>query len=233
MQLLHENITQTFNELYLIETLNLNNKTILELGCGSANMTQKIAQEGQNRKVIAYEIDAIQHEKNLTLDVLNIDFVLGVAQDIDLPDNSVDMIFMFKSFHHIPKEHMSQALKEIHRVLKPNALAYISEPLFLGEQNYLVSLFHDEEEVRKDAFEAIEAYVEQGEMKLFKEIFFHSEVNYANFEDFQKKQMNLTYNDDSIDEALHNKVHSEYTRLAEEDGSASFLKPFRVDILQK
>ena len=36
MKLIEENITQTLDEIYLIETLNLDNKTILELGCGSA-----------------------------------------------------------------------------------------------------------------------------------------------------------------------------------------------------
>ncbi len=233
MQLLNENITQTLNEHYFVESFYLDNKTILELGCGAATMTQKIANTGENRKIIACEIDEIQHQKNLQLDITNITFKLSGAQNIPCEDSSIDMIFMFKSFHHIPKELMNQALGEIKRVLKPNGLAYISEPLFLGEQNYLVSLFHNEEKVRKDAFEAIKACVDNNDMKLFKEVFFNSEVVYNNFKDFEKKQMNLTYNDDAIDAALYTKIQKEYLKLAKEDESAYFLKPFRVDILQK
>ncbi|WP_419769872.1 MAG: class I SAM-dependent methyltransferase [Candidatus Marinarcus sp.] len=233
MKLIDENITETFDEHYLIETLNLNDKVILELGCGDAAKTKQIAQTGFNRKIIAYEIDEIQHNKNVKTHFENIQFVLGAAEDIKLEDNSVDIVFMFKSFHHIQKEFMPNALNEIKRVLKPNGLAYISEPLFYGDQNYLISLFHDEQQVRIDAFEAIKNSVNNNQFKLFKEIFFQTEVNYESFEDFEKKQINLSYISHSMEEQLHTKIKSEYTRLSNMDGKASFLKPFRVDILQK
>lgn len=233
MKLIETNITQTLDEHYLVETLNLNSKTILELGCGAASMTKKIASTGFDRKIIACEVDEVQHQENLKLTIDNIKFILSGAQELPLEDNSIDIILMFKSFHHIPKELMPKALSEIKRVLKPNALAYISEPLFHGEQNYLISLFHDEEQVREDAFNAIKVSVDNSELKLFREIFFQTEVNYKSFEDFEKKQMNLTYNDDAINQSLYEKIKREYKRLANKNNEANFLKPFRVDILQK
>jgi len=231
MKLIEENIQQTIEEIYLVETLNLNGKTILELGCGAASMTKQIAINGFDRKIIACEVDEIQHEKNLNLDIKNIEFRLSGAQDIKLADNTVDFIFMFKSFHHIPKELMTTALKEIKRVLKPNGLAYISEPLFYGEQNELVAIFHDEKEVRIQAFNHIKQAVENNEFKLFKEVFFQTEVTYKNFEDFKKKQMNLTYNSDKSSNEIINKVKEKFNSYG--GGETSFLKPFRVDILQK
>ncbi|NQY94516.1 MAG: hypothetical protein HRT43_10145 [Campylobacteraceae bacterium] len=45
--------------------------------------------------------------------------------------------------------------------------------------------------------------------------------------------MNLTYNEDNIDKTLEEKVKEKYLSFAKEDESTSFLKPFRVDILQK
>lgn len=231
MKLLEENISQTIDEMYLIETLNLNDKKILELGCGAASMTRKIASNGFRREIIACEVDEIQHKKNLQLDIKNIEFRLNGAENIDIEDNSIDFIFMFKSFHHIPKELMSKALDEIKRVLKPNALAYISEPLFMGEQNELVAMFHDEEEVRINAFEAIKKSVENEELKLFKEIFFQSEVRYENFEDFEKKQMNMTYNDHKMTNELKESIKEKFNSYG--GGETTFLKPFRVDILQK
>jgi len=233
MKLLEQDISQTFNEHYIVETFNLNNKVILELGCGAASMTQKIASTGFDRKVIAYEVDSIQHEKNLNLELDNVEFVLCGAQDIQLKNASVDAIFMFKSFHHIPKELMTKALEEVNRVLKPGGLAYISEPLFQGQQNELIAMFHDEEEVRIDAFEAIKNFVEQDKIKLFKEMFFHQESSYKNFEDFKNKHMNLSYNNDNISKELEEKIKEKYLSFANKDESAYFLKPFRVDILQK
>ena len=232
MKLIENNITQTLDEIYLVETINLNNKTILELGCGNASMTKQIAQNGFDRKIIACEVDEVQHKKNLLLDIENIEFKLCGAENIDLEDESVDVIYMFKSFHHIPLELMSNALDEISRVLKANGLIYISEPLFAGEQNELISMFHDEEEVRQNAFNHIKDAVDNEKFKLFREIFFQSEVVYKDFEDFEKRQMNLTYNDNDISKELKEKIKNKFNSF-NEGKESSFMKPFRVDILQK
>ena len=79
MKLIEKNITQNIEEIYLLETLNLNDKTILELGCGNASMTKQISQNGFNRKIIACEVDKIQHNKNLELNIENIEFKLSSA----------------------------------------------------------------------------------------------------------------------------------------------------------
>lgn len=232
MKLIEDNITQTLEEIYLVETLNLDNKTILELGCGNASMTKMIAENGSNRKVIACEVDEIQHKKNISLNIPNIEFKLNGAQNIELEDESIDAIFMFKSFHHIPYDLMKKALKEIKRVLKPNALVYISEPLFKGSQNELIAMFHDEEQVRIDAFEHIKNSVENEEFKLFREIFFQTEVIYKDFEDFKNKQMNLSYNNNNITKQLEEEIKNKFNSF-NNGKETSFMKPFRVDILQK
>lgn len=232
MKLIDKNIKQTLDEHYLVETLNLNDKTILELGCGDAQMSQKIAQTGFNRKLYACEVDEVQHKTNLEKEIQNINFILCGAQELPFKDESIDMVFMFKSLHHVPKNLLSKALLEIKRVLKKNALLYISEPLFYGKQNELVAIFHNEEEVRADAFEAIKISVENEEFKLFKELFFNTEVSYESFEDFKNKQMNLSYNNDDITKETILKVQNRYKEYSQNE-KASFLKPFRVDILQK
>ncbi|XPV70371.1 MAG: class I SAM-dependent methyltransferase [Halarcobacter sp.] len=231
MKLLEENITQTIDEIYLLETLNLDNKTILELGCGGAAMTKKIANNGQNRKIIACEVDEIQHKKNLKLNIKNIKFEDYPAEDIKLEDNSIDMVLMFKSFHHIPEENMTKALAEIKRVLKPNGLAYISEPLYQGEQNALISIFHEEKHEREVAFEHIKKAVDNEMFKLFKEVFFQTPITYENFDDFKTKQMDVTHLDNVYSKQLVQKVKEKYESYSK--GKHTFLKPFRVDILQK
>ena len=231
MKLLEKNITQELNEEFLIESLNLNNKTILELGCGDAQKSIKLATNGFDRKVIACEVDEVQYKKNLEKDIANIEFLLCGAQDIPLKDESVEIIFLFKSFHHIPEELMDKALTEMKRVLKPNGLIYISEPLFQGPLNDIISVFHDEEYVREKAFEAIKRSVEKEQFKLFNEIFFYTPVTYKDFEDFKSKVMNVTFNDYSLDEETIEKTKEKFENYTKK--TTTFEKPFRVDILQK
>ncbi|PLY11489.1 MAG: SAM-dependent methyltransferase [Arcobacter sp.] len=233
MKLIDTNITQELNEDYLIETLNLNNKIILELGCGAASKTIDIASNGFDRKVIACEVDEIQHKKNIQKTYENIEFKLCGAENIDMEDESVDMIFMFKSFHHIPINLMPKALSEIKRVLKPNGLVYISEPLFTGDLSDIIALFHNEEQVRVEAFNAIKSSVEKEEFKLFQEIFFYSPVTYNDFEEFQSKIMNVTFNDNKISKELEKEVEKKFNKYIQNNNPVTFKKPFRVDILQK
>lgn len=234
MKLIEENIIEIFDAHYLVETINLNNKTILELGCGNAAMTKKIAQTGFDRKIFACEVDEIQHKKNLELNIENIEFLLCGAQKIPLEDESINIVLLFKSFHHIPSELMKEALKEIKRVLKPNGIVYICEPLFIGKHNELMSIFNDEQIVRENAFNAIKDSVENEEFKLFKEIFFKTKASYKNFQEFKNKHMNLTFHKGGkVKEDIEKKVEEKYNSFANENGETEFLNPFRVDILQK
>ena len=233
MRLIQTNIQQELNEDYLIETLNLNNKTILELGCGAASKTINIASTGFNRKIIACEVDKIQHQKNLQKSYENIEFKLCGAEDIHLEEESVDMVFMFKSFHHVPINLMPKALSEIKRVLKPNGLAYISEPLFTGELSDMIAMFHNEELVRSEAFNAIKKAVENEEFKLFQEIFFYSLDTYRDFEEFKSRHMSATFNNYNITKELEKEVEKKFNQYAQKNNPITFKKPFRVDILQK
>ena len=136
-------VTCPESEIYN-DLLALDGKHILELGCGGAEITRDIATSGADRKITALEVDGIAHAKNLQItDLPNVTFGLSGAQDIPLEDESVDVVLMFKSLHHVPLEAMEPSMREIRRVLKPGGLAYISEPVFAGDFNDILRLFHD------------------------------------------------------------------------------------------
>jgi SAM-dependent methyltransferase len=73
------------------------------------------------------------------------------AQAIPFQDGSFDLALMLKSLHHVPLDLLDQALAEVHRVLRPQGLLYVSEPVFAGALNEVMRLFHDEELVRAAA----------------------------------------------------------------------------------
>ena len=212
--------------------LSLDGKHILELGCGSAEITRNIATSGADRKVTALEVDELAHEKNLQItDLPNVTFGLAGAQEIPLGDKSVDVVFMFKSLHHVPLELMEPAMHEIRRVLKPGGLLYNSEPVFAGDFNEILRLFHDEQKVREAAFNTVQKVVQEGVFTLVEEVFFNSPMKFEDFAEFEINTINVTHSHHSLDDDLYKQVKQRFEQHVGEDG-AHFLMPMRVDLLQ-
>ena len=213
--------------------LALDGKHILELGCGGAEITRNIASAGAGRKITALEVDEIAHGKNLQItDLPNVTFGLAGAQDIPLEDEAVDVVFMFKSLHHVPLELMDPAMREIRRVLKPGGLAYISEPVFAGAFNEILRLFHDESKVREAAFNTVKKAVDEGLFKLVEETFFNSPMKFESFADFENRILKVTHTHHSLSEEVHDLVKQRFECHLGDDG-AHFLMPIRVDLLQR
>ena len=220
--------SEIYNDL-----LALDGKHILELGCGSAEITRDIATSGADRKITAFEVDGIAHGKNLQItDLPNVTFGLAGAQDIPLEDESVDVVFMFKSLHHVPLELMEASIREIWRVLKPGGLVYISEPVFAGDFNDILRLFHDEQMVREAAFNTVKKAVDEGLFSLLEEIFFNAPGKFENFAEFETSTIKATHSNHTLDEKLYHRVKRRFEQHIGDDG-AHFLIPVRADLLQK
>jgi len=221
------------SEREIYEQLPLDNKTILELGCGKADITRLIATGGAGRKITATEVDEIQHAKNLLIDDLpNVTFIIAGSEKIPVDDASFDIIFMFKSLHHVPTDLMADALREVERVLKPGGIAYISEPVFKGDFNEVLRLFHDEELVRAAAQKAIKQALGNKSLTLLEEVNFNSPMSFKNFEDFENKIIKVTHTQHALSPQLQQQVEDQFALNMGDDG-ANFLMPIRVAILQK
>ena len=213
----------------LNQVLSFDGKNILELGCGQAKLTRIIATAGKNRKVTATEVDKIQHDKNLQInDLPNVDFVFAGSEDLPFAADCFDIIMLFKSLHHVPVESMGDALKEITRVLKPGGLVYISEPVFAGDFNEILRLFHDEERVRQAAFEAIIDAVDKGDLQSVDEIFFNTPRVYKEFADFKELIINVTHSNHYLTDELMAEVKQKFMLHMTADG-AKFNTPIRFD----
>lgn len=215
------------------EVLPFEDADVLELGCGRARWTRTIAERFPVKSVTATEVDRVQHEKNLQItDLPRVRFVYGGAEDIHLDDGSTDIVIMLKSLHHVPVALMGKALEEIHRVLRPGGLAYISEPVYAGQFNEILRLFNDEKEVRQAAFDTLKEAVSRGDFALKDEIFFQSKSEFGTFAEFEDRILFPSHSDHSIDETLHDQVRLAFEPHLGPDG-ASFINPHRVDLLQK
>jgi ubiquinone/menaquinone biosynthesis C-methylase UbiE len=215
------------------ELLPLANARVAELGCGRAELTRAIAEAFPTAQITALEVDAIQHARNLAItDLPNVRFATGGAEALPLDDDSVDLVLMFKSLHHVPTDLLDTALAEVRRVLVPGGLAYISEPVFAGEYNEIMRIFHDEERVREAAFAAITRAVKSGALELVTERFFNSPLRFDDFSHFEERVLGVTHTQHRLTESQSSAVRERFMRHVTPQG-ATFLQPMRVDLLRK
>lgn len=234
MQPSRDAVERTCPESEIIdELLDLDGRRILELGCGRAEITRRLAGAGSGRHITAMEVDETQHSQNLLItDLPNVTFLFGGAEAIPADDQNYDVVFMFKSLHHVPVAHMDKALQEINRVLVPGGVAYISEPVYAGPFNDIMRQFHDEERVRAAAFNALRRAVDEGLFELIDEVFFNIVNHFDDFEEFEGKVLNATHTRHELDPATYDKVRVMFNSHVSAQG-ADFVMPMRVDLLQK
>ncbi|MBZ0106350.1 MAG: class I SAM-dependent methyltransferase [Sulfuricella denitrificans] len=206
---------------------------ILELGCGKADKTRAISQTGKVKSITALEVDTIQHAANQQrTDLPAVRFQLGGAEAIPAPDEAFDIVLMFKSLHHVPVNLMDQAMAEIRRVLKPGGMAYISEPIFAGDFNEVLRLFHDEKSMRQAAFAAIDRAVGKGDLELVSQKFFSTPGHFDSFEQFEERILNVTHTRHQLSPELYQQVKAKFMQHMTPQG-ADFENPLRVDLLRK
>ncbi len=108
---------------------NVAGKTVLDFGCGNGENSLPLVNRGA--RVIGLDVseDLLDlARRRLALHGLGrrATFLAGSAHDLPLPDNSVDAVMGIAILHHLDLE---LAAREVHRVLKPGAVAVFQEPV--------------------------------------------------------------------------------------------------------
>jgi len=116
---------KTFNRFLEKREIDLNGKTILDVGCGSGYSTELIFRKYTPARLIAFDLMPEQ----ICLAVkrnIPVDFFVGDATNIDIDNRICGAAFVFGILHHIPR--WQKAVDEISRVLEPGGFLLIEEP---------------------------------------------------------------------------------------------------------
>lgn len=103
-------------------------KTVLEYGCGDGLNTLALARRGAQVKALDISPDLIDiARQRLTANHLmaDVEFIVGSAHDLPLPDDSVDVVFGIAILHHLD---LALSAREVSRVLRKGGLAIFQEP---------------------------------------------------------------------------------------------------------
>jgi ubiquinone/menaquinone biosynthesis C-methylase UbiE len=228
------NTTLINDELELLQSqVDLNqHPQIIELGCGAAQFSSKLLDRYPACEVTALEVDERQHQKNLRNARPRLHFLQAGAQAIPFEAETFHLALMLKSLHHVPLDQLGLALREVRRVLRPNGLLYVSEPVFAGTHNEVMRLFHDEELVRAEALRAVRQAVASGDWEQVAEIGFDTPVHYRNFAEFEERMIGVTFVNHRLDAATLQAVRTRFEAHMGADG-AHFVRPMRVNLLRK
>jgi len=93
---------------------------VLDLGSGTGRLSPGLAEEFQGR---VYGVEPSDRMRAAAQQHPGVTYLRGSAEQIPLPEASVDAVLMFLSFHHFPDQ--LQALREVHRVLRPGGVALL------------------------------------------------------------------------------------------------------------
>jgi SAM-dependent methyltransferase len=121
----------------LFESMAGQDQRLLEVGCGIGVDSIKLAKRGFRVTAVDLTENALAVAKRFAAHRgVTIDFRLGNAEGLDLPDESFDAVYSFGVLHHTPD--IERSVAEVHRVLRPGGTAYV----MLYHRDSLVNLVH-------------------------------------------------------------------------------------------
>lgn len=110
----------------------LNNKTILEIGCGNGVQTMYVLNKYKPKSITGIDLNKenirIANKEKLRMGIKNAHFLVDDAQKLsNFKENSIDVIINIESAFHYPDKPLF--LKQIFRVLKPGGNFLIADIL--------------------------------------------------------------------------------------------------------
>ncbi|MEO5838017.1 MAG: methyltransferase domain-containing protein [Acidimicrobiales bacterium] len=150
-----ENLEHRSHEDVLAELVAVSGKRVVDVGCGSGALVRWL--RGHDAEVIGVECGAVMLRMARESDPDHLEsYVEGVGQDLPLDDDEFDVVIYSYSLHHVPAASMLDALREARRVLRPDGVLYVVEPIAAGPGHEIIKLIDDETEVRSLAQAALE-----------------------------------------------------------------------------
>jgi len=123
-----EACTAPENRFILKHLGDVRGKKLLDLGCGAGENSVYFAKKGAECVAADYSPGMVQVALNLAQkNHVQISGQVVNAMALDIPDQSFDIVYASNLLHHLPDP--QQAIREMHRILKPGGKACFWDPL--------------------------------------------------------------------------------------------------------
>src|SRR5690349_1067391 len=169
----------------LDEILPAGDPVVVDVGCGDGSLVRHLARRGAH--VVGVEVGAEPLARARAHEpVADERYEQAGAQALPLDDGVADAVVFANSLHHVPGELLDTALAEAARVLRPDGLVYVQEPVAEGAYFELLRPVDDETEVRAAAHAAIGRAAAHG-LRHEREIVFEHDFVHPEFASFRDR----------------------------------------------
>ena len=139
-------------------------EVVADVGCGYGSSLKRLHDRFSPERLIAMDIDPEMLEASssrLQREGVNAEFLCCSSSNIQLPDDSVDILFCHQTFHHLI--YQEQAIQEFYRVLKPGGLLLWAESTKRYIHSWMIKLlFRHPMKVQKTAEEYLQLVRDTG-----------------------------------------------------------------------
>jgi len=217
----------------LDELLDVDGRDVLDVGCGDGWLVRRLASAGARVVGLDPSRDALDRARSDGSSDASLRYVEGVAEALELPDASFDVVIFFNSLHHVPPESMDAALAEAARVLRRDGLLYVQEPLAHGPAFELLRPVNDETPVRRAAQQALQRTLKERFVELVSRDVVLA-VRHRDFDALRAHTINVDPARAPAFAAQECALHSAFEHLGRplEGGGHEFDQSFRINLFR-
>ncbi len=206
--------------------LNVDNKFIVDAGCGDGALCRHLASRGA--RVLGIEPDPKQAELNRKAPVVaNVGFEQAGAGKIPVEPNSVDGVIFSYSLHHVYAPDFGKVFDEVSRIIRSTGFLCVVEPVANGSHQHVIELFHDETAVRLAAYIALANYPHK-RFSQMREIYYDVDNTFDSFDSYASYYESKSFNNYSAEVRLP-EVQRRFEACSNSHGSYTLTQPMRVN----
>lgn len=209
-------------------------RDVVDIGCGAGALVRELAARGA--RAIGIEISREQLAPAQAADPEGVGrYLVGRAERLPLQDASIDVAIFMRTLHHVPPAELMAALRESGRVLRPDGVVYVAEPLAEGDYFALSSLVEDEVEARAAAQRALGEAGAAG-LQRVRTMEYEVDIRLSDVAAFRRRTVSVDPERAPVFDARHDEIVTAFARLGapgEGPGERVFIQPMRADLLRR